>query len=207
MHSMKIIQIVSLLTFLASCTFQKSSEQNANVQIEALNLKEQNSIIERNNEDELIATISFAIKATEEELKDFEDGSIPWISIEKPEDEIERLIDADSIVIKYSEIVLVIDYPLNKPAEFIVKGPKNGFTRKQLVLEISKKYHEIYKVEESSAKTKTIPADKREGLINRNETDGKYGIWGHDIGDLDLSSAEVYKTKNGKIQVILGIES
>jgi hypothetical protein len=96
---------------------------------------------------------------------------------------------------------------LNKPANFILKSTSKGFTIKQLVLEISKKYNEIYNEEEKSARTKTIPVDKRKGLINRNETDGKYGVWGHDIGDLDLSSIEVYKTKDGKFQIVLGIES
>lgn len=203
---MKIIQILLVLTFLTSCNFQKTSEEKTKPEIEALNKKELQSSA-RTNQDELIATIEFGIKASKEELKDFEDGIIPWINIEKPEVEINRLIDADKVVVKYSEITLIIDYPLNKPAEFLLKSPGKSFTKKQLVLEISKRYHQIYEEEESSAKVKTIPIEKREGLINRNETDGKYGIWGHDISDLDLSSVEVYKTENGEIQIRLGIES
>ena len=202
---MKIIQILLVLFFFTSCN-QKTSEEKSKIEIEALNKKEQNSNAQ-NYPGELLATLEFGIKANKEEIKDFEDGIIPWISIEKPEDQIERLIDADKVVITYSEITLVIDYPLNKPAKFILKSSESGFTKKQLVKEISKKYHEIYESEESSAKTKTIPVEKREGLINRNETDGKYGIWGHDIGDLDLSSIEVYKTESGEIQILLGIES
>lgn len=204
---MRIIQIFYFLAFLSSCNFQKSSEEKEKLEIEALNIKEQEISNTQNNQGELIATIEFGLKANKEDLKIFEDGIIPWISIDKPEDEINRLIDADKVAITYSEIILIIDYPLNKPVEFIIKSSGKGFTKKQLVLEISKKYHEIYKAEESSARTKTIPVEKREGLINRNETDGKYGIWGHDIGDLDLSSAQVYKMENGKIKVFLGIES
>jgi hypothetical protein len=203
--SMKIIQILLVLFFFTSCN-QKTSEEKSKIEIEALNKKEQNSNAQ-NYPGELLTTLEFGIKANKEEIKDFEDGIIPWISIEKPEDQIERLIDADKVVITYSEITLVIYYPLNKPAKFILKSSESGFTKKQLVKEISKKYHEIYESEESSAKTKTIPVEKREGLINRNETDGKYGIWGHDIGDLDLSSIEVYKTESGEIQILLGIES
>jgi hypothetical protein len=205
---MKIIKIVFLLSFLTSCSFQKTSEEKANLEIESLHKKELESINNiPNNQGELITTIEFEIKANAEELKDFEDGIIRWISIEKPEDKINRLIEADKIVIPYSEIILIIDYPLNNPAEFLLKSSEKGFTKKQLVIEISKKYHEIYKAEEDSAKNKTIPVEKRECLINRNETDGKYGIWGHDIGDLDLSSVEVYKTKSGKVSILLGIES
>lgn len=203
---MKIVQIVLVLILFASCNFKKASEEKAVLEIEALNKKELESTTQ-SIQDRLIATIDFGIRAEPEEAKDFEDGIIPWISIEKTEDEINRLIDADKIVISYSEVTLVIDYPLNKPATFVLKSSGKGFTKKQQALEIGKKYHEIYHTEESSAKTKTVPVEKRQGLINRNETDGKYGIWGHDIGDLDLSSAQVYKTQEGKIQVVLEIES
>jgi hypothetical protein len=44
-------------------------------------------------------------------------------------------------------------------------------------------------------------------MYNRNETNGKYGIWGHDIADLDISGISVYKTKNGEIILTLNIES
>ena len=199
---MKLTKILFFLVFLTSCNFKKETDQKVNLEIEALNQIE----LESNTQD-LITTIEFGVKAEPEDAKDFEDGIIPWINIEKPENQINRLIDADKVVITYSEVTLVIDYPLNKPAEFILKSSGKGFTKKQLVFEISKKYHEIYEAEESSAKTKTIPLEKRKGLINRNETNGKYGICCHDIGDLDLSSAQVYKTENGKIQIVLEVES
>ena len=203
---MKFTKILFLLVFLTSCNFKKETDQKGNLEIEALNKKELESNAQSNQGD-FITTIEFGVKAEPENAKDFEDGIIPWINIEKPENQINRLIDADKVVITDSELTLVIDYPLNKPAEFILKSSGKGFTKKQLVLEISKKYHEIYEAEESSAKIKTSPVEKREGLINRNETNGKYGICCHDIGDLDLSSAHVYKTEDGKIQIVLEIES
>lgn len=203
---MKFIKILFVLVFLTSCNFKKETDQKVNLEIETLNQKEL-ELNTQSNQGNIIITIEFEVKADPEDAKDFEDGIIPWINIEKPENQINRLIDADKVVITDSEVTLIIDYPLNKPAEFILKSYGKGFTKKQLVLEISKKYHEIYKAEESSAKTKTIPVEKREGLINRNETNGKYGICCHDIGDLDLSSAQVYKTEDGKIQIVLEIES
>ncbi|WP_310555646.1 hypothetical protein [Flavobacterium sp.] len=207
----KILYLV-IFTTLISCNLKNSSEsnsvENSKNHIVQLNKKESESQNETINYlGELITTIEIGVKAEKEQLKDFSDGIIPWISIENPENEIDKLIDADKIVIENTEITLNIDYPLNKPAKLVLKSSAKGFTKKQLVLEISKKYNEIYNEEEKTAKTKTIPIDKREGLINRNETDGKYGIWGHDIGDLDLSSIEVYRTKEGKIEIILGIES
>jgi hypothetical protein len=200
--------LILLLATLVSCNLKSTSNDDSSNQVDVLNQKESEMQNKGNNDlGELIVSANIGVKANQEELKDFEDGIIPWISIENPEKEIDRLIDADKIVIQNAEAILNIDYPLNNPASFILKSEGSGFTTKQLVLEVSKKYHEVYNEEEKSAKTKTIPVTKREGLINRNETDGKYGIWGHDMGDLDLSSIEVYKTKDGKIQIVLGIES
>lgn len=205
---MKTILII-FLTFISliSCKhlpFFKSKE-NYNA---VLTKKESEAVNKKqNNLGTLITTIEFGVKAPEEELEDFEDGIIPWISIENPESEIDRLIDSDEIVIPYSEITIIIDYPLNKPTSFVLTNSKNGFTKKELILEISKKYHDIYTVEETTATIKTIPPDERKGIMNRNETNGNYGIWGHDIGDLDLSSIEVYKSESGKIQIILDVYS
>ena len=181
------------------------SKENYN---DVLTKKEAKAVNKKqNNLGTLIATIEFEVQATEEELKDFEDGIIPWISIENPENDIDKLIHSDEIVIPYSEITVIIDYPLNKPTSFVLTNSKNGFTKKDLIFEISKKYHEIFTIEETTATTKTIPPDERKGIMNRNETDGNYGIWGHDIGDLDLSSIEVYKSESGKIQIILDVYS
>ncbi len=200
--------IIILLSFIStiSCNLKESEQKES--YIDVLKKKEKEQLGKTNDSlGTLISTIEFGIKATGEDLKDFEDGVIPWISIEKPESEIDKLIDGDEIVIPYSEINLIIDYPLNKPASSVLKNSTNGFTKKELILEISKKYHEIYNEEENTSKIKTVPLNQRKGIINRNETDGKYGIWGHDIGDLDLSTIEVYKSENGKIQIMLIVES
>lgn len=201
--------LITFLTFfsLISCKhlpFFKSKENYDAI----LSKKESEAVNKKqNNLGTLIATIEFGVQASEDELEDFEDGIIPWISIENPESEMDRLIDSNEIVTPYSEITKIIDYPLNKPTSFVLRNSKNGFTKKELILEISKKYHEIFTVEETTATIKTIPPDKRKKIMNRNETNGNYGIWGHDIGDLDLSSIEVYKSESGKIQIILDVYS
>ncbi|MDP9082101.1 MAG: hypothetical protein M3O71_32195 [Bacteroidota bacterium] len=154
----------------------------------------------------LISKIEFELKATQEDLKIFEDGIVPWISIENPSNGIDSLIDADEIVLPFSQATLIIDYPLRKPVTFDL-ATENGFSRKQLIMLISEKYHEIYKGEETTASTKTVRADERKDLLNRNETNGKYGIWGHDLSDLDLGTIEVHETSSGKIYLVLDIES
>lgn len=153
--------------------------------------------------------ILFQLKPDDKkELEIFEDGLIPWISIKDPQKEIDRLIGKDDVVIKDNTAVLVIDYPLNKPVEIEIKSNESiGFKRGELIQLVSKEYKRIYKEEEKSAKTKTVPLEDRQGLVNRNETDGKYGIWGHDIEDLDLAAITIHKSNDGKTILRLIVES
>lgn len=197
---------VLLTVLLESCNpnSTQSSQENYIESIQKKEFEKHDELYEKS--DKLIGEFEFSLKADENQMKDWEDGIIPWISLQNPELEINQLINANEIVIKQSTINIIFDYPLNKPANFEFKNEK-GFNRKDLILLVSKKYHEIYNEEEKSAKTKTIPIDKRIGIINRNETDGKYGIWGHDLSDLDLSGIEIHQSTDGKINLILIIES
>lgn len=155
----------------------------------------------------VLTTIEFKVKATQEELEIFEDGIVPWISLEEPEKEIHRLIDTDKAVLPFNKVILIIDYPVKSPVYIPLTSNGDGFSRKQLITAISQQYHAMFKEEEITATNKTTPLEKREGLQNRNETNGKYGIWGHDLSDLDLSYIEVHKNKNGLIYLSLGVES
>ncbi len=156
------------------------------------------------NLGELVSTISFNVRT--ENKKDFEDGLIPWASIEKPENDIPKLVDGKDVVIPESKVTVIVDYPLTNEYRFELES-KKGFTKEQLLNEISKKYYKLYEEEESSASVKTIPIDKRTTMYNRNQTNGKYGIWGHDIADLVLSEILVYRANNGQLVLSLNIES
>lgn len=48
---------------------------------------------------------------------------------------------------------------------------------------------------------KVLPEKHRQGCINRHRTDGVYGIWGHDIGDLVI---ENIKYCNGLVTMFIG---
>ncbi|WP_448702500.1 hypothetical protein ACFGVR_09120 [Mucilaginibacter sp. AW1-3] len=154
----------------------------------------------------LIKKISFKVKAEPGDTL-FKNGIMPWIDIENPEKETPRLIDADEIILNYSECFLIIDYPLKKPAKFTVKPGKNGMSRKDFVWLVNKKYQEIYAEEEQTSAVKTIPVKERKQLLNRNETNGKYGIWGHDIADLALNTLYIYKRPDGQIFLTLDLDS
>jgi hypothetical protein len=155
----------------------------------------------------IISIINFKQKASKEDINAFDDGFIHWINIDNAKTELENLVDADEIVASFKVATIIIDYPLTYPTTFEIKATGQGFSRKQLISEINEKYHEIYALEESTATTKTIPLEKRNGVINRNKTNGKFGIGGHDLSDLCLSQIEVHKNIRGEITLTLVIES
>ena len=150
-------------------------------------------------------TFYIGVKATESGKKIWTTGVIPFISIADTEKELSRLQKPNEKVIKENHINLVISYPLKKEFIFRLRS-KKGFTRKQLVLAISKTYKSIYAKEELTSKQKVVPVNERKGLINRNKTNGYYGIYGHDIGDLDLASIKV-KYIDGKVYIYLDVQS
>lgn len=159
---------------------------------------------QKDNLGELVETIVFQVKT--DNTTDFPDGKIPWASIEKASEDIPNLIDRDKVVIMENKLTLIIDYPLTFEYRVNLESP-DGFTTEELLVAINKEYFNIYEVEEKTASVKTVAPDKRVGLANRNQTNGKYGIWGHDIADLVLSEVKVYKTPEGQILLSLGIES
>jgi hypothetical protein len=86
---------------------------------------------------------------------------------------------------------LTITYPLKRNA-IITVNETGPITRAQFAKIIFDAYARIYREEDESTAT---PAAHIPNMLNRNQTDGKYGIWGHDIGDLVLVAA--YKHDDG----------
>ncbi|OCX52378.1 hypothetical protein BEL04_12980 [Mucilaginibacter sp. PPCGB 2223] len=154
----------------------------------------------------LIKKIRFRVKALKDDTI-FKDGIMPWIDIENPEKEIDRLLDADEIIIQPGACSLIIDYPLKNNAIFTITPGKNGMSRKDFIWLVNEKYREIYAEEEQTSHIKIIPQKERKQLLNRNQTDGKYGIWGHDLADLALNTLYIYKRANGQIFLTLDMDS
>lgn len=125
-------------------------------------------------------------------------GEKIWVSMENPAVDLKALSNADEIIVSAGKITVVIDYPLSKAVEFDMTAHGAGITPRQLVTEISKRYHQIYLEEEQTSKIKSTPVNERKLVANRNETDGKYGIYGHDLSDLDMSMIQVFKTSGGR---------
>lgn len=204
MKSINLLLLSFAITFVGC---NKKATENEIDTIESIQKKEiENYDKTYADAGEIIADYSIELRPNLEEQKNWGKELIPWINIKKANAQIAQLENPNQILISQTSARLIIDYPLNNPAIIEITNP-NGFSRKDLILIISEKYNEIYTEEEASAKTKTIPLQERKGLVNRNQTDGKYGIWGHDITDLNLSGIELYQNKEGQITVSLQIES
>lgn len=114
--------------------------------------------------------------------------------------EVKECSPNEVVLAPEQEYTLVIDYPTSNPYKAKLKTGKKGMTRIQLADKICKHYRKMYAEEDE---TSGGDPGHITGMLNRNTSEGKYGIWGHDIGDLLLCSAYVHA--NGKIT--LGVDS
>ena len=97
-------------------------------------------------------------------------------------------VDETEVVLQRGTYGLVITYPLSNPFRKIVDVEAKGMTRRELVNLIVKCYKKIYADEDKAVgrETENIP-----GMLNRQTSEGPYGIWGHCLGDLILHTARV----------------
>jgi hypothetical protein len=113
------------------------------------------------------------------------DEPSPYFKLEDGEELLKWMLNPDEVVITEPLITVQVQYPFKETFLFPLQAPDPniGFTRSQLALGISTLYKWIYKVEKQTTRKpiKNIP-----GLLNRDRTNGYFGIWGHCLGDLDL---------------------
>lgn len=122
----------------------------------------------------------------------------PGVDKKEYDKEIKNTPPNEVILPANQEYELKIDYPLDIPFIIKLSSGTKGLTRADVVNFVVDCYKKIYKEEES---TKTKPG-KIPGMYNRNTTNGKYGIWGHDLGDLMLVDLDV----NGN-KLTVGVDS
>jgi len=111
---------------------------------------------------------------------------IPYVELGDVERAVSMMLHVDELVVPEDRksINVVFDYPLKEKFEFELESPSGkGFTRGELVTAIGNRYKKIYEEEEETSK---VPVESLYNLMNRNDTDGKYGIGGHDLEDLSL---------------------
>lgn len=111
----------------------------------------------------------------------------PYISLADPEDDIAAQKAPNELVIPLGTIRIRYDYPLeNEVIHEYLADRDEGFTRAYLARIISDEYKKIYQEEEAAVGDPGhVP-----GMLNRAPSQGPYGIWGHDLGDLLLRTVE-----------------
>ena len=91
------------------------------------------------------------------------------------------LIDADEVVLKASKSNLGLVLSSQSCSNTFDTSPDGkSFTRGELVMLIDETYREVYRLEANSQSSPTPAIEERRGLQNRPESDGIFGIWGHD---------------------------
>jgi hypothetical protein len=109
----------------------------------------------------------------------------PYIHVANPKEDIERQYHPDEIVIPISTIEVIYSYPLSvKTTRSFNADKPEGFTRAHLARIVCDGYKQIYQEEENAVGD---PGNIH-GMFNRKKSHGPYGIWGHNISDLDLYS-------------------
>lgn len=83
------------------------------------------------------------------------------------------------------EVAVLFTYPLRRAVTRTLTAPA-GLTRAEFAATVAREYAAIYAEEEASRTASPAP---RGELMNRSETDGVHGIWGHDLADLVLEGA------------------
>jgi len=122
----------------------------------------------------------------------------PWWDNGKHDEEKKSMNPKEIILSPNTEYTLKIDYPLNNPFVNKFKTGKKGMTRQEFVDMACEAYQYIYKIEDGDEVPGHIP-----GMYNRVTTDGEFGIWGHDIGDLTICTLYIDEDN----LITLGVDS
>lgn len=97
----------------------------------------------------------------------------------------------------YQNLKTTLTYPLSVEVEMEFDDVEHIA---DILYPVAKMYEHIYEVESKTSKlSEKIPENSM--LLNRPKTDGEFGVWGHDIGDLRF---EVLEIENGIIKLFIG---
>lgn len=111
-------------------------------------------------------------------------------------DDPEEVFGKDEIITHAKKVTVIFSYPLSGEFKFEFKNSQGKITRREFALFIQSTYRRIYH-EETSGQVENIV-----GMLNRQRTDGPYGIWGHHIGDLVIEG--VRHTGDNVYTLIIG---
>ncbi|UKN02733.1 hypothetical protein K6119_04290 [Paracrocinitomix mangrovi] len=203
----RYLLIFSLITFILACRNDNSENVEKKNPLEDI-LKDLPDINQFQPKGQLIASFDCLVRTEDPEwLETFPDGIIPWVNIENPMEDIDMLMNKDQIVLSETQAILVIDYPVGEPIEIDIQTTNSGgFTLEEIVLITSREYIRVYQEDFETARIEMLNS-KDTTLMDGIKTKGKYGIWGHGISELDLSSIETRMDSEGKVFIYLNVVS
>lgn len=116
------------------------------------------------------------------------------------EEDVKECDPKEVVLLPNTEYTLVISYPVTNNYKVKITTGKSVMTRIKLAYYICKHYKNMYAEEDGSSGGDPghIP-----NMLNRSRSEGKYGIWGHELGDLILINASISK----KNVITLGVDS
>ena len=123
---------------------------------------------------------------------------MPYVLDFEDKEARENLINPDEVVIKDEKITMTITYPLSVEVNLPLEK-KGGFTRLDVFKSIYEAYKQIYEEEEKDIGD----PGSYDNLYNRKKSEGKYGIWGHYLGDLVIESV-TYDPKEKVLDMFIG---
>lgn len=141
-------------------------------------------------------------------MKNFTIGSkINWQGQEEVTGSIhvtdcKNIVGSEEPITDLKDIKITFDYPLGRPIQFSFHSD-NGFTKQRFWEAVNLGYTKIYEEETHVKGRAKRGADYPECiLLNRKETNGPYGVWGHCMGDLILEG--ITESKPGVFRLNMG---
>ena len=130
-----------------------------------------------------------------------EDNTSPYISMSDPESSVIGQRSPDEIVIPFKTIRVLYTYPLENSVIYTFEAVNGeGFTRAELARKIASGYQRIYREEDEAV---GVTGNINQFMLNRAQSHGPFGIWGHHIGDLVLHTV---RQQSGNL-FTLGVDS
>ena len=123
---------------------------------------------------------------------------LPYVLDFEDKEARESLINPDEVVIKDEKITMIITYPLSIEVYLPLEN-KGSFTRLDVFKSIYEAYKQIYEEEEKGVGD----PGSYNNLYNRKKSEGKYGIWGHYLGDLVIESVS-YDPRKKVLDMFIG---
>jgi hypothetical protein len=93
----------------------------------------------------------------------------------------DKMLSYQTINSNIDNVVVCIEYPVTNAAYFKYDCGNVNVTYGLVLYLYTYSYQLMYNLEEEDMKE---PSTNIPGMLNRASSNGRYGIWGHDIGDL-----------------------